>query len=82
MHGGADAPDAEGALDAEGAATATSGYAEHSSAQGRSRAEIPCFFDGLERVEPGLVTAPARYKDAPAPELAPFPGCGEVARVV
>ncbi|MGW2056708.1 SAM-dependent methyltransferase [Streptomyces sp. NPDC001840] len=34
----------------------------------RSRAEVERFFEGLEMVEPGLVTAPNWYKDTPAPE--------------
>ncbi|MFF3753519.1 SAM-dependent methyltransferase [Streptomyces sp. NPDC002018] len=34
----------------------------------RTRAEVERFFDGLDLVEPGLVTAPRWYKDTPAPE--------------
>ncbi|MFD4710679.1 SAM-dependent methyltransferase [Streptomyces sp. NPDC056637] len=34
----------------------------------RTRAEVEPFFEGLELVEPGLVTATKWYKDTPAPE--------------
>ncbi|MGW7267738.1 SAM-dependent methyltransferase [Streptomyces sp. NPDC054842] len=34
----------------------------------RSRAQVGRFFDGLELVEPGLVTAPEWFRTAPAPE--------------
>jgi hypothetical protein len=34
----------------------------------RTRAEVEPFFDGLELVEPGLVTAPLWHKDTPTPE--------------
>lgn len=34
----------------------------------RTRAEVARFFDGLDLVEPGLVTAPQWCKDTPAPE--------------
>jgi hypothetical protein len=33
----------------------------------RTRAEVERFFDGLDLVDPGLVTAPQWYKDTPAP---------------
>jgi hypothetical protein len=34
----------------------------------RTRAEVGRFFEGLELVEPGLVTAPQWHKDTPVPE--------------
>jgi hypothetical protein len=34
----------------------------------RTRAEVARFFDGLDIVEPGLVTAPEWYRASPAPE--------------
>ncbi|MEY9490707.1 hypothetical protein RKD26_006501 [Streptomyces calvus] len=33
----------------------------------RTRAEVARFFDGLDLVEPGLVTAPEWYRTGPAP---------------
>lgn len=33
----------------------------------RTRAEVAPFFEGLELVEPGLVTAPEWYREEPAP---------------
>ena len=34
----------------------------------RTHSEVERFFDGLDLVEPGLVTGPEWYKDTPAPE--------------
>lgn len=33
----------------------------------RTREEVEPFFEGLELVEPGLVTAPEWYREEPAP---------------
>ncbi|GHH77832.1 hypothetical protein GCM10018793_26870 [Streptomyces sulfonofaciens] len=43
-------------------------YASSVPSRFRSRAEVERFFDGLDLVDPGLVTAPEWYKDTPAPE--------------
>ncbi|WP_338693225.1 SAM-dependent methyltransferase [Streptomyces sp. Q6] len=47
----------------------------------RSRDEVARFFDGLDLVEPGLVTATEWYRDEPAPEPEPSGIYGAVARV-
>ncbi|MFD5753033.1 SAM-dependent methyltransferase [Streptomyces sp. NPDC127033] len=47
----------------------------------RDRAEVARFFDGLELVEPGLVTAAHWYKDGPAPAPEPSGFYAGVARV-
>ncbi|WP_406071592.1 SAM-dependent methyltransferase [Streptomyces sp. NBC_01020] len=49
-------------------------YSSHIPFRPRARAEIVRFFDGLDPVEPGVVTAPEWFKDTPAPELIPYPG--------
>lgn len=53
----------------ERAARVTTQYAEAGIRLAfRSRPEVARFFDGLDMVEPGLVTAPEWFRDAPAPE--------------
>lgn len=47
----------------------------------RERAEVERFFDGLDLVEPGLVTATEWFKDGPAPQREPSGFYVGVARV-
>ncbi|MBO1329942.1 SAM-dependent methyltransferase [Streptomyces sp. VRA16 Mangrove soil] len=47
----------------------------------RSRPEVARFVEGLEPVEPGLVTAPEWYREPPAPQPEPSGMYGVVARV-
>ncbi|MFE2375307.1 SAM-dependent methyltransferase [Streptomyces sp. NPDC059398] len=49
-------------------------YSSRIPFQPRTRAEIVRFFDGLDLVEPGVVTGPEWFQVPPAPELTPYPG--------
>ncbi|WP_406112850.1 SAM-dependent methyltransferase [Streptomyces sp. NBC_01014] len=56
-------------------------YSSRIPFQPRTRADITRFFDGLDLVEPGVVTGPEWYQEPPAPEMTPYPGYVGVARV-